>query len=77
MAKIDTQTLRKTDATVDPLLSGKEAAPRLGMSYPTFLRRVADGTIPPPLKLGALSRWPESEILAVIEAAKAARGTGR
>lgn len=73
MVKIDTQALRKTDASVDPLLTGKEAASRLCASYPTFLRRVADGTIPKPIKLGALSRWPESEILAVIEKAKAAR----
>ncbi|RWR04173.1 DNA-binding protein [Sinirhodobacter populi] len=43
------------------------------MSYPTFLRKVREGMIPKPLKLGALSRWPQSEILSVIEKAKAAR----
>lgn len=63
-------------AAADPLLTAREAAPLLGMSLPTFWRRVADGTIPKPLKLGVLSRWPKSEILAVIEAAKAARNTG-
>ena len=57
----------------DPLLRDKEAAPILGISVPTFWRRVADGTVPKPIKLGALSRWPRSEILAVIEQAKAAR----
>lgn len=57
----------------DPLLKDKEAAPLLGISIPSFWRRVADGTIPKPIKLGALSRWPRSEILAVIERAKAAR----
>lgn len=57
----------------DPLLKDKEAAPLLGISIPTFWRRVADGTVPKPIKLGALSRWPRSEILAVIERAKAAR----
>jgi len=57
----------------DPLLKDREAAPILGISIPTFWRRVADGTIPKPLKLGSLSRWPRSEILEVIERAKAAR----
>ena len=58
----------------DPLLKDREAASLLGCSVPTFWRRVADGTIPKPLKLGALSRWPRSEIEDVIEHAKAARG---
>ncbi|MFN4061222.1 MAG: helix-turn-helix transcriptional regulator [Paracoccus hibiscisoli] len=57
----------------DPLLKDREAAPVLGISVPTFWRRVADGTIPKPVKLGNLSRWPLSEILAVIDRAKAAR----
>lgn len=60
-------------AITDPLLKDREAAPLLGISVPTFWRRVADGTIPKPIKLGVLSRWPQSEILAVIERAKAAR----
>ncbi|MBY5973068.1 hypothetical protein KUV28_11970 [Ferrimonas balearica] len=57
----------------DPLLTVRESAALLQVSVPTFHRRVADGTIPKPLKLGALSRWPQSEILQVIEKAKAAR----
>lgn len=57
----------------DPLLIAREAAAILQISVPTFWRRVADGTIPKPLKLGGLSRWPKSEVLAVIETAKAAR----
>ncbi len=61
--------------SVDPLLKDREGAAMLGVSVPTFWRRVADGTIPKPIKLGALSRWPQSEILAVIERAKAARQT--
>lgn len=63
-------------SVVDPLLSIREAAALLGVSVPTFWRRVADGTIPKPIKLGALSRWPHSEILQVIETAKAARALG-
>lgn len=58
---------------VDPLLKDREAAPILNISVPTFWRRVADGTVPKPVKLGNLSRWPQSEILEVIERAKAAR----
>jgi predicted DNA-binding transcriptional regulator AlpA len=57
----------------DPLLTAKEGAAILQISVPTFWRRVADGTVPRPVKLGGLSRWPKSEILSVIEAAKAAR----
>lgn len=76
MAHMDVQALRNSMAIpVDPLLKDREAAPLLGISVPTFWRRVADGTIPKPLKLGALSRWPQSEILEVIERAKAARHT--
>ena len=58
----------------DPLLIAREGASILQISVPTFWRRVADGTIPKPVKLGGLSRWPKSEILDVIEKAKAARG---
>lgn len=57
----------------DPLLTAREGAIYLQISVPTFWRRVADGTIPPAIKLGGLSRWPQSEIAAVIEQAKARR----
>lgn len=57
----------------DPLLTARESAATLQVSVPTFWRRVADGTVPKPVKLGGLSRWPQSEIYAVIEFAKAAR----
>ncbi|MBX8812138.1 MULTISPECIES: helix-turn-helix transcriptional regulator [Pseudochrobactrum] len=57
----------------DTLLTAREGAQVLQVSIPTFWRRVADGTVPKPVKIGALSRWPRSEIMAVIEAAKAQR----
>jgi predicted DNA-binding transcriptional regulator AlpA len=60
-------------ASTDPLIRDAEAAEMLGCSKATFWRRVADGTIPRPLKIGGMSRWPRSEILAVIERAKAER----
>ena len=59
--------------TTDKLLKAHEAAERLRISEPTFFRHVAKGILPKPLKLGASSRWPESEITAVIEKAKAER----
>jgi predicted DNA-binding transcriptional regulator AlpA len=40
----------------------------------TFWRLVADGTIPRPVKIDSMSRWPKSEIDAVIDWAKAQRG---
>ena len=57
----------------DPLLTAREGACLLQISIPTFWRWVANGTLPKPVKLGGMSRWPQSEILAVIETAKAAR----
>lgn len=57
----------------DPLLTKKEAAAILDVSIPTLYRRVADGIVPKPIKIGTLSKWPQSEILGVIESAKAAR----
>lgn len=58
---------------LDPLLRDFEAAEMLYISKPTFWKRVTEGFIPRPLKFGKASRWPKSEILAVIEKAKAAR----
>ena len=73
MNKNETSVTALSLGAVDPLLTVREAAPTLGMSIPTFWRRVQDGVIPRPIKLGGLSRWPQSEILAVIEKAKAQR----
>ena len=55
--------------TRDPLLKAKEVADFLQVSIPTLYRRVADGTLPRPVKLGGLSRWSQSEILAAIKVA--------
>lgn len=57
----------------DPLIRDADGATLLDCSKATFWRRVADGTIPRPLKIGGMSRWPKSEIQAVIERAKAQR----
>lgn len=60
----------------DPLLTAREGAKILQVSIPTFYRRIADGTLPKPIKpikMGSLSRWARSEIVAAIEDAKAKR----
>lgn len=57
----------------DPLLTAREGAILLQISVPTFWRWAANGTLPKPVKLGGMSRWPQSELLAVVEAAKAKR----
>jgi predicted DNA-binding transcriptional regulator AlpA len=59
----------------DPLLTAREGAAQLQISEPTFWRWVSKQILPKPVKLGGMSRWPRSEILAVIEEAKAQRGT--
>lgn len=65
--------IQNASRSIDPLVKACEGAAILQISVPTFWRRVADGTISKPVKLGGLSRWPRSEIFGVIEAAKAAR----
>lgn len=59
--------------TVDPLLRAREGAALLGVSIATFWRRVDDGTIPPPVRICGASRWPQSDFVNLIEAAKDAR----
>lgn len=58
----------------DPLLTDRESAALLSVSLSTFWRLVRSGTAPKPIKLGFTSRWPKSEILNIIEVAKARRG---
>lgn len=61
--------------SIDPLIKDGEAAGMLGCSKSTFWRRVADGTVPRPVKIGGMSRWPQSEITTVIELAIAQRAS--
>ncbi len=58
---------------IDPLLTASEGAALIQVSVPTFWRWVSKRILPKPVKLGGMSRWPQSELLAVIEKAKAAR----
>ena len=59
----------------DPLLTDREGASLLQISVPTFWRWAKQGIVPKAVKLGGMSRWPRSEILDVIERAKAQRDT--
>lgn len=52
----------------ETLLTAKEVGLFLRISQASLYRRIADGTIPKPLKLGAASRWPKSEVEAAISA---------
>ncbi len=55
------------------LISDIEAAKLLGCSRATIWRRIADGTLPQPVKIGGMTRLVLPEICAVVERAKAAR----
>ncbi len=54
---------------IDPLITDAEGAALLGCSKATWWRRVADGTIPRPIKIGGMSRWKRSDVVSVIERA--------
>ncbi len=63
----------RVDKIARVLISDVEVADILGCSRTTVWRRVADGTLPKPVKLGGLSRFVLSEINAIVEAAMAVR----
>jgi prophage regulatory protein len=43
-------------------LNFKQVSDRIGLSRSPLYRRIRAGTFPKPVKLGAMSRWVESEI---------------
>lgn len=53
---------------MDKLLTLKECADLLQVSVPTIYRRIADGSLPKPVKLGNLTRVRESELLSAVGA---------
>lgn len=55
------------------LIRERDACNLLGISRATLWRRVKDGTIPRPVKIGGATRFPLSEILHVIDLAMAMR----
>lgn len=57
----------------DPLIRDADGAAMMGCSKSTFWRRVTDGTLPKPIKIGGMSRWRLSDVEAVIAKADAQR----
>lgn len=55
------------------LVSDVELAEMLGVSRKSVWRRVRDGSLPQPVKIGGLSRFVLTEVNERVEAAKAAR----
>ena len=55
------------------LISDLETARLLGCSRATIWRRIADGTLPKPVKIGGISRLVLAEVNAYVESAMAAR----
>lgn len=58
----------------EKLIRDIEAAEMLSVSQSTFWRRVKDGTVCQPLRIGRMVRWRVSDIEATIRAAEQARG---
>ncbi len=61
-------------AEINRLLRDTDAAKLLSCSRSTFWRRVADGTIPRPIKLGGISRWRTADIEQAVAEAAVRRG---
>lgn len=53
--------------TVVRLLRDSDCAVIIGCSKATWWRRVADGTMPQPVRIGSMTRWKLSEVLSAIE----------
>jgi predicted DNA-binding transcriptional regulator AlpA len=58
------------------LLPDHDASALLGLSRATLWRRVADGTLPQPVRIGGATRWRRDELIAAIEAASTRRSAG-
>lgn len=58
----------------EKLIRDKEAAAALSISQSTFWRRVKDGTISPPIRIGRMVRWRMSDIEGFIQSAVDERG---
>lgn len=61
------------DTKNDRLLRLPQVLERVGLSRPTLYRRIEAGEFPKQIKLGTSSAWPESEVSAYVEKAKASR----
>lgn len=55
------------------LLNDHASAALLGVSRATFWRRVRDGTLPGPIRLGGVTRWRRCELEQAVVSAAATR----
>ena len=55
------------------LLRDRDVAHSLNISVSSVWRRVRDGTLPQPIRIGYLSRWSEADIGDAIDRAKYVR----
>lgn len=62
-----------TDNLSPALITDIEVGVLFGCSRATVWRRVADGTLPKPVRIGGMTRFIVVEIEAVLDRAKAAR----
>ena len=60
-----------SECTVRRRIRDADAGRMSGCSKATLLRRLANGTIPRPLEIGGMRRWPKSETEVEIELANA------
>ncbi|MEN8949917.1 helix-turn-helix transcriptional regulator [Planktotalea arctica] len=65
--------IEQAPVAIDQLIRDREGAALLGCSKATWWRRVADGTLPKPIKIGGLSRWKLSDVAALVDEAACAR----
>lgn len=63
---------RALESSEQRLINVGEASRFLGISIATFWRRVADGTIPRPIKLGGSSRWQVCDLTDAVDRARQA-----
>lgn len=59
------------------LMSDRDASIFLSISRATLWRRVSDGTIPKPVRIGGVTRWRRDELIAVVEKASAQRSRSK
>ena len=57
---------KNRNMTKSLLVSDKEAAAWIGISRATFWRRVADGTLPKPIRICGATRWWRTELLEAL-----------
>lgn len=67
------EALPAQSSDFDRLLTLKEVCSILHRSPASIYRDVDRGLLPRPLKIGSSSRWPTSEIAALVDRAKAQR----